>query len=70
MPVQSSDVSTASHPLEPLGAEEIGRASAILREQRDLDPRVRFVSIALQEPPKHNVLNYSGRENQLPKRAA
>ncbi|WP_411283384.1 primary-amine oxidase [Lapillicoccus sp.] len=70
MPVQSSDVSTASHPLEPLGAEEIGRASAILREQRDLDPRVRFVSIALQEPPKREVLDYFGRETELPERAA
>ena len=70
MPVHSSDVSTTIHPLEPLGAEEIGRASAILREQRDLGPRVRFVSIALQEPPKRDVLDYSGCETEPPERAA
>ena len=68
--VQFSHVSTTSHPLEPLSAEEIGRASAILRKQRDLDPQVRFVSIALQEPPKRDVLDYSERDTELPERAA
>ena len=70
MPVHSSDVSTTIHPLEPLDAEEIGRASAILREQREFGSRVRFVSIALQEPPKRDVLDYSGREAEPPERAA
>ncbi len=70
MAVQLSHVSTTSHPLEPLSAEEIGRASAILRKQRDLGPQVRFVSIALQEPPKRDVLDYSERDTELPERAA
>jgi primary-amine oxidase len=56
--LQFPDVRTThSSPLAPLSAEEIGRVSAILREERDLGPRVRFVSITLQEPPKREVLD-------------
>ena len=71
MAVQYPDVRTTTdpHPLEPLRAEEISRVSAILREQRDLGPRVRFVSITLQEPPKREVLD--GRaDGAAPERAA
>ncbi|MCU1619870.1 MAG: maoI, partial [Modestobacter sp.] len=58
MALQFPDVRTThSSPLAPLSAEEIGRVSAILREERDLGPRVRFVSITLQEPPKREVLD-------------
>ena len=46
----------ATHPLDPLTAEEITGAWEILRSQKTLGPRTRVVSIALQEPPKEAVL--------------
>ncbi len=48
-----------SHPLEPLSADEVVRACAILREQRPLGPRTRVVSVSLHEPPKEVVLGYT-----------
>jgi primary-amine oxidase len=47
-----------ANPLEPLSPDEIRRASAVLREQRDLGPGVRFVTITLHEPSKRVVLNH------------
>jgi primary-amine oxidase len=47
---------TTPHPLEPLASDEIARAAAVLRRERDLTSSTRFVSIALHEPPKHEVL--------------
>lgn len=52
------DASAALHPLEPLTAEEISAAVSILRSERKLGERVRFVSVSLQEPAKHIVLNF------------
>ncbi|MBV9354809.1 MAG: primary-amine oxidase [Chloroflexi bacterium] len=49
-----------THPLEPLSAEEIAAAAEIVRIQRQLGPRVRFVTITLQEPPKQEVLRFDG----------
>ena len=49
---QGSTRSVASHPLDPLTAEEIAEASAILKSQRDLGPRRRFETIVLREPDK------------------
>lgn len=46
------------HPLEPLTAEEITAAVTILRTERKLGERVRFVSVSLHEPPKDIVLNF------------
>src|SRR5258708_18452868 len=46
------------HPLEPLTAEELGAAVALVREKRQLGGHVRFVSVALHEPPKNVVLNF------------
>ena len=47
-----------AHPLEPLTAEEVGRASDILRAERNLHPEhMRFVSVSLHEPPKETVLS-------------
>ena len=40
------------HPLEPLGAEEIGAASSILKAEKGLGPTARFVFVTLHEPPK------------------
>ncbi len=49
---------SVSHPLDPLSAEEIVQASAILKSQRQLGPRVRFETIVLKEPDKKDVLDF------------
>ncbi|UUZ79614.1 hypothetical protein LJK88_31485 [Paenibacillus sp. P26] len=46
------------HPLEPLSAEEIAEAVTIVREEKELQPCMRFVSVALNEPPKSFVLSF------------
>ena len=46
------------HPLDPLSAEEIIAAVRILREQRTLSERCRFIQVALREPSKEKVLAY------------
>ena len=48
----------ASHPLEPLNSQEIAAAVEILGAERRLGPRMRFVTITLNEPPKAAVLAY------------
>jgi primary-amine oxidase len=40
------------HPLDPLSADEIRQAVAILRHERELGPSYRFASISLEEPAK------------------
>jgi primary-amine oxidase len=59
-----------TNPLAPLGPEEIRRAASVLREQRGIGPRVRFVTIALQEPPKAEVLAHERGTGPVPERAA
>ena len=49
---QESTRSAVSHPLDPLTAEEIAEASAILKSQRTLGPRTRFETVVLREPDK------------------
>jgi primary-amine oxidase len=46
------------HPLEPLSGDEIAAAIDILRRERALGERVRFVSVSLHEPPKAAVLAF------------
>jgi len=46
------------HPLDPLTVEEITAAVQIVRSERTLHERVRFVSVNLQEPAKEVVFNY------------
>ena len=71
MAVQSPDVETITrNPLEPLSPDEIRRASELLREQRDLGPKVRFVTIGLHEPPKPAVLEHDRNGGQAPDREA
>ena len=55
--VHSSPLSIL-HPLEPLTPEEIAHAVQIVRTERHLSERVRFVSVNLNEPPKDVVLNF------------
>jgi len=40
------------HPLEPLSAEEVSAASAILKAGKGLGATARFVFVTLHEPPK------------------
>ena len=42
----------SSHPLDPLSADEIRSAAAILRRDKGVDERWRFASIELREPSK------------------
>jgi primary-amine oxidase len=46
------------HPLEQLSAEEITRAVAILRAERELADTVRFSTVELHEPSKSDVLDW------------
>jgi primary-amine oxidase len=58
-PTQVSTFTTVTlHPLEPLTEEEIKAAVEIVRTERKLSERVRFVSVNLNEPPKDIVLNF------------
>src|SRR5258708_24147014 len=56
------------HPLEPLTAEELGAAVALVREKPQLGGDVRFVSATLHEPPSHAVLHLKVG-NQEPREA-
>src|SRR5262245_43011551 len=46
------------HPLDPLSAQEISAAVAILRTSGKLGSHVRFATVVLQEPSKEVVLNF------------
>jgi len=46
------------HPLEPLSVDEIAAAVDVLRTERQLGERMRFVSVSLHEPPKAAVLDF------------
>ncbi|WP_033288996.1 primary-amine oxidase [Amycolatopsis jejuensis] len=59
----------ATHPLEPLTAEEIAAAGRVLREHGGLGPSLRFVFIALHEPPKADVLGWAPGQPALPREA-
>jgi primary-amine oxidase len=47
-----------AHPLEPLSADEIATAVAILRDERDLPESIRFSYVALDEPAKDELDAY------------
>jgi primary-amine oxidase len=55
--IPQSPASTA-HPLDSLSAAEIAEAVAIIRAERTLGPRTRFVSVALREPSRHELRLY------------
>ena len=46
------DAPPTLHPLEPLTAEEVSAASAILKAAKGLEATARFVFVTLHEPPK------------------
>ena len=47
-----------AHPLEPLSKAEVAAAVEAVRQDRRATPTTRFVSVMLNEPPKHAVVNY------------
>ena len=49
----------ASHPLEPLSADEFQQTAEILRRERGITESYRFASIELQEPTKAAVKSWS-----------
>jgi primary-amine oxidase len=51
-----------AHPLDPLTADEITAASAILKREQGLAETARFVSISLREPAKPAVLAFKAGE--------
>jgi len=50
--VQGPVETPAAHPLDPLSADEIAAACAIVKESRRLEDDVRFPWVTLHEPPK------------------
>ena len=55
---EASTLAPVSHPLDPLTADEIATASAILKAERQLGKRVRFETVVLYEPDKKAVLDF------------
>ncbi|MDT4977089.1 MAG: Copper amine oxidase, domain, partial [Pseudonocardiales bacterium] len=51
-PIEEAAVPQPSHPLDPLSADEVAAAVAILQAQVELTPSSRYVMISLAEPPK------------------
>jgi primary-amine oxidase len=51
------------HPLEPLGAGEVGNAIEILKKAGKVSPSTRFVSIGLKEPAKTLVHQVDAHDN-------
>jgi Cu2+-containing amine oxidase len=49
-------VGGSAHPLDPLSAEEIDAAVAVLRDAGDADANTRFALVSLDEPDKPAVL--------------
>src|SRR5579864_3220977 len=52
VPISGSISGSSAHPLDPLSAEEIRQAAAILRRDRGVGAGWRFASIELREPGK------------------
>src|ERR1700680_838326 len=50
--------SAVSHPLEPLMADEVSAAAAVLKRDQGLSADARFVMISINEPPKAQVLSF------------
>ena len=58
MAITAGQPARVAHPLEPLMADEVAAAVAILRAECRLGERVRFMSVALHEPPKQVVRDF------------
>lgn len=53
-------IATASHPLEPLGADEVAAVVQILKDAGKVTPTTRFVSVSLKEPAKSTLSGSNG----------
>src|SRR4030095_462364 len=51
------------HPLEPLTADEVKLAVAILKDAGKVTATTRFVSVSLKEPAKDFVHAFTGKES-------
>ncbi|WP_200840769.1 primary-amine oxidase [Geminicoccus flavidas] len=56
--ILASPVVKPSHPLDPLNADEIKQAAAIIRDHFDMGEDLRVETIDIQEPPKDLVRNF------------
>ncbi len=61
--------SSPLHPLEPLDADEVTRAAAILRDSGRITPEARFCSMTLQEPGKEALRRHAAG-GEAPERCA
>jgi primary-amine oxidase len=68
-PTLAARAARGTHPLEPLTAEEIDAAAAVLRAERGLGDSARFVFVTLHEPPKSAVLAWTPDAAALPREA-
>lgn len=57
-PLTSTHPTHIQHPLEPLTAEEVAAAVAIVRQHHNVGKSFRFPCVTLNEPPKAFVLSY------------
>ena len=57
--METLEITTLAHPLEPLTASEITATVNILRSQKELPGKIRFISVVLKEPAKSVVKSYS-----------
>jgi primary-amine oxidase len=58
----SAQLTYPLHPLEPLTADEIATAVAIVRSQKNVGATFRFPCVTLNEPPKAVILNFQPGE--------
>ena len=58
-PALQEDIPHAAHPLEPLCADEIRAAVAIVRDEQNLDGRALFETVELREPDKAVVRGFA-----------
>ncbi len=59
----------SAHPLDPLSADEIRQAVAVLRRDRGVDEAWRFASIELKEPAKDVVRDFARTAAAPPREA-
>ena len=59
-----------AYPLDPLTAEEVERAVAVVRKEKSLGDSWRFVSVALAEPDRSSVVAYQAGSQTLGRKAA
>lgn len=67
-PPTATSSTTSTHPLEPLSADEITAAAALLTSDRELGPEARFVFVMLHEPPKDAVRAWTP-DGEVPREA-